>query len=233
MLKMWFAELLNEPLENARWSYHVPVLLAAGPTPVTGWAITFHAGATWATLSSVSIQKYSKCGMIWLRLLAGMFEFNMFGIPYNGADICGFIGETTEQMCQRWVELGAFYPFSRSHNDKDSPQQDPATWDSVANAASKALMIRYRLLPYLYTLFYDSHTKGSTVVRPLYHEYPKDSVTWTLDKQFLWGPAFMVTPVLEEDRTTVEAYFPDDVWYDYYTVSLIVWCVVLELILNW
>jgi len=149
--------------------------------------------------------------------IIGMFEFNMFGIPYNGADICGFIGETTEQMCQRWVELGAFYPFSRSHNDKDSPQQDPATWDSVANAASKALMIRYRLLPYLYTLFYDSHIKGSTVVRPLYHEYPKDSVTWTLHKQFLWGPAFMVTPVLEEDRTTVEAYFPDDVWYDYYT----------------
>jgi len=149
--------------------------------------------------------------------IIGMFEFNMFGIPYNGADICGFIGETTEELCERWVELGAFYPFSRSHNGLEYADQDPAMWDSVATAARKALMIRYRLLPYLYTLFYDSHTTGSTVVRPLYHEYPKDSATWSLDKQFLWGPAFMITPVLEQNQTSVKAYFPDDVWYDYYT----------------
>ena len=99
-----------------------------------------------------------------------MFEFNMFGIPYNGADICGFNEETTEELCRRWIQLGAFYPFSRSHNTLGDPDQDPAAWPSVASAASKALMIRYRLLPYLYTLFHDSHSTGSTVVRPLYHE---------------------------------------------------------------
>ena len=99
-----------------------------------------------------------------------MMEFNMFGIPYIGADICGFIFNTTEEMCQRWSELGAFYPFSRNHNILDAFDQDPGVWPSVANSARSSLLIRYRLLPYLYTLFHLSHTTGSTVVRPLYHE---------------------------------------------------------------
>lgn len=101
----------------------------------------------------------------------GMMEFNMFGMPYIGADICGFVLNTTEELCERWMEIGAFYPFSRNHNVKDAIDQDPGVWpDSVAASGRKALNIRYRLLPYLYTLFYDSHTTGSTVVRPLYHE---------------------------------------------------------------
>lgn len=99
-----------------------------------------------------------------------MLEFNMFGIPYIGADICGFFNPTTEELCQRWMELGAFYPFSRNHNTIGMPSQDPGIWPSVASASKTALNIRYRLLPYLYTLFYHSHTKGSTVIRPLYHE---------------------------------------------------------------
>jgi len=96
----------------------------------------------------------------------------MFGIPYVGADICGFMGNTTDALCQRWMELGAFYPFSRNHNSIGLMDQDPASLsESVQNASRKALNIRYKLLPYLYTLFYKSHTDGNTVVRPLYHEY--------------------------------------------------------------
>lgn len=100
-----------------------------------------------------------------------MLEFNLFGISYVGADICGFFGNATEQLCQRWSELGAFYPFSRNHNSIGSIDQDPAQWPNVADAAKKALKVRYRLLPYLYTLFYHGYISGSTVVRPVYHEY--------------------------------------------------------------
>ena len=103
--------------------------------------------------------------------IIGMMEFNMFGMPYVGADICGFILNTTEEMCERWMEVGAFYPFSRSHNVWDAMDQDPGLWPNTVGASGrKAFNIRYRLLPYLYTLLHDSHTTGSTVVRPLYHE---------------------------------------------------------------
>ncbi|XP_057366105.2 maltase-glucoamylase-like [Daphnia carinata] len=150
--------------------------------------------------------------------IIGMLEFNMFNIPYVGADICGFILNADEELCERWMELGAFYTFSRNHNAIVFRPQDPGQWpDTVAVSSRKALNIRYRLLPYLYTLFYDSHTVGGTVARPLYHEYPKDIYARSIDKQFMWGPALLISPVLRQGETSVDVYLPDDVWYDYYT----------------
>ncbi|XP_050706876.1 maltase-glucoamylase-like isoform X2 [Eriocheir sinensis] len=150
--------------------------------------------------------------------IIGMMEFNLFGIPYVGADICGFFGDTTEEMCERWMEVGAFYPYSRNHNTKGTIDQDPGIWGTdVINSSRKALEIRYRLLPYLYTLFYEAHFRGATVVRPLVHEFPTDRRTLAVDDQFLWGSAFMVSPVLTEATTERWVYFPQDAWYDYYS----------------
>ncbi|KAK7074034.1 hypothetical protein SK128_000929 [Halocaridina rubra] len=145
-----------------------------------------------------------------------MVEFNLFGIPYIGADICGFFGDSTEELCERWMELGAFYPYSRNHNTLGAKDHDPGLWPSVAASSYAAMRVRYTLLPYLYTLHYLASTEGHTVVRPLFFEFPENTDAQNIDTQFLWGSWLMITPVLEEGSTFVRPYFPKGIWYDYY-----------------
>ncbi|XP_053308822.1 lysosomal alpha-glucosidase [Spea bombifrons] len=140
--------------------------------------------------------------------------FNMYGVPLVGADICGFVGNTTEELCVRWSQLGAFYPFMRNHNTRDAKSQEPYVFSEQAqNAIRKALYVRYTLLPYLYTLFHKAHANGETVARALFIEFPSDPNTWTIDRQFLWGEALLITPVLEQGKTEVNGYFPAGTWY--------------------
>lgn len=81
----------------------------------------------------------------------------------------------------------------------------------------KALHIRYQLLPYYYTLFYKSHTTGSTVIRPLFHEYPRDRKALDIYLQFLIGSHVMIAPVTDEGAREVPVYIPSLDWFDYYT----------------
>jgi len=116
------------------------------------------------------------------------------------------------------MQLGAFYPFYRNHNGFGNKAQDPTAFgDEFAINARKVLQTRYRLLPFLYTLFYEAKLYGSTVVRPLLHEFPGDKTTWDIDRQFLWGSSLLISPVLDQGKTNVAAYFPDARWFDYYT----------------
>lgn len=82
---------------------------------------------------------------------------------------------------------------------------------------ASALRIRYTLLPYYYTLFYKAHSQGSTVIRPLFHEYPTDKNTLDIYLQFLVGQNVMIVPVTDDGVRQVEAYLPSLDWYDYYT----------------
>jgi len=115
--------------------------------------------------------------------------------------------------------LGSFYPFSRNHNAIGSRSQEPyAFGPKMANITRYALLQRYNLLPYIYTAFFRAHADGSTVARPLFFEFPKGDPTIvpSLDRQFLLGKSLMISPVLDQGATTVDAYFPDDNWYNYY-----------------
>ncbi|EYB82495.1 hypothetical protein Y032_0358g3401 [Ancylostoma ceylanicum] len=143
----------------------------------------------------------------------GAQEFNMFGIPYIGSDICGFNGETNEELCLRWQQMGAFHPFMRNHNTEGATPQDPARWPSVTAAAIKANLFRYSYLPYLFSLHFIASMNGGTVARPLFYEYPKDQNTYDLGHQFLWGSSMLVAPVVYQNASYVHAYLPEDDWY--------------------
>lgn len=95
------------------------------------------------------------------------------------------------------------------HNIWKTPDQDPAAWQPAATAIMiTALRIRYTLLPHYYTLFFKAHTAGSTVIRPLFHEFPKDETTLDIYLQFLVGSHIMIVPVTDHGARQVRAYIP-------------------------
>jgi alpha-D-xyloside xylohydrolase len=162
--------------------------------------------ATWSDLQSSIIS---------------IMDFSLFGVPMVGADICGFIYDTTAELCTRWIEVGAFYPFSRNHNTLGAAPQELYLWDSVTQAAKTALGMRYQLLPYMYTLFYHASTSGTTVTRPLWFNFPSDSGSQGIDRQFMLGDAILVSPVLDQGATSVNAYFPPKaMWYSFQDWSM-------------
>ncbi|KAL7639020.1 UNVERIFIED_CONTAM: hypothetical protein RMT77_010554 [Armadillidium vulgare] len=164
---------------------------------------------------------YSDWFNLW-KSIGDVLTMNIHGIPMVGADICGFNGNTTVPLCNRWMQLGAFYPFSRNHNTDDGIDQDPvAMGELVVKSSRKALLQRYTLLPFLYSLFVKAHLTGVPVAKPLFFKYPRDRETYSIDTQFMWGNELMIIPVLEEDVTEVEAYFPKGKWYDWYTGKMI------------
>ncbi|VDM24723.1 unnamed protein product [Toxocara canis] len=144
----------------------------------------------------------------------GAQEFNLFGIPYVGSDICGYNGATTEELCLRWHQLGAFHSFSRNHNGENNPPQDPGVWPAVAIATRQANLFRYQYLPYLYSLHFGASLYGGSVLRPVFFEFPNDSNTYDLGYQFMWGSAVIVVPALFPGMSKVGGYLPvGAAWY--------------------
>ncbi|KAJ8897947.1 hypothetical protein PR048_003305 [Dryococelus australis] len=142
--------------------------------------------------------------------ISELLSMSIYGVSLMGADICGFNGGSTANLCQRWMELGAFYPFSRNHNTKDVNAQDPASFGTeVAESSRKALETRYTLLPYLYTLLWRAHAEGTTVQ------------TYAIDTAFLWGSGLFIVPVLTEGTTDVTVYLPKAHWYNFYNGALL------------
>jgi alpha-glucosidase len=147
--------------------------------------------------------------------LPQLMNLGISGLSFAGADIGGFLMNCSPELLIRWTQLGAFYPFARNNSALGTTRQEPwALGRTVEDACRKAIEFRYRLLPYLYTVFEESSRIGTPVFRPLFLQYPEDHATHEMHDQALIGSNLMIAPVLRPGQRKRLVYLPSGKWYD-------------------
>jgi len=128
-----------------------------------------------------------------------VLNLGLSGQPFAGPDIGGFVGTPSPELFAHWIGVGAFLPFSRTHNSLKGDQEPWSFGAATEEVARVALRRRYRLLPYLYTAFHEAATTGLPVARPVFFADPADLSLRDEDHAFLLGGDVLVQPQLLED----------------------------------
>ncbi|CAH0211097.1 Alpha-xylosidase BoGH31A [Massilia sp. Bi118] len=148
-------------------------------------------------------------------------NLSVSGVPFVGADVGGFMGSPSAELHTRWLQAAALTPYFRTHSSDVSAPREPWAFGAGLEAINRSTIeLRYRLLPYLYTLFEESERTGLPPMRPLWFAYPGDTRAALVDDQFLLGADLLVAPVLREGQRKREVYFPKgDAWLDWWDGS--------------
>lgn len=116
------------------------------------------------------------------------------GQPFSGPDIGGFWGEASPELFAHWIAIGAFFPFSRAHTAGESDQEPWALGEEIESVSRVAIQRRYRLLPYVYSLFYEAAQTGMPVMRPVFFANPADPDLRSEDQVFMLGTDLLIVP---------------------------------------
>ena len=154
-----------------------------------------------------------------MSLSIPMFQtLGLSGVPFVGTDVGGFIGRADGEMLTRWYQIGFLTPMCRNHMQIDSYDHEPWRFGKYyEDIIRKYLKLRYRLLPFMYTMLEEAGRTGVPLFRPLLLNYQHDANTLNLDDQFMIGDDLLVAPVLKRDITSRMVYLPQGTWIDYWT----------------
>jgi alpha-glucosidase len=146
-----------------------------------------------------------------------LLNLSLSGVSFCGADIGGFSFSCTPELYARWIQLGALYPFARTHSMWAARRQEPWRFGArVERIARQALELRMRLLPYLYGLFREAESTGAPVWRPLFYEFPDEPAAAEVEDQLMLGPSLLVAPVVERGAREREVWLPPGTWLSWH-----------------
>lgn len=145
-------------------------------------------------------------------------NLGLSGVSFVGADIGGFGGNASPELFARWMQMGILYPLMRAHTAMGTRPHEPWCFGPEVEAICRqAIELRYQLLPYLYSLFWESSQTGSPILRPLLYEFPDDPQTYDLSDQALLGPWLLAAPVVRPGVRQRAVYLPAGTWFDWWT----------------
>ena len=150
-------------------------------------------------------------------------QMGLQGIAYMHSDLGGFAGDIDDRMLYiRWLQYGVFQPIFRPHAQESVPSEVVFKDDETKQIVKKAIQLRYKLLPYNYTIAFENSQLGHPLMRPLFYEEPSNTALYENSSTYLWGKDILVSPVLSNDEQVQSVYFPTTAnWVDFYTDSII------------
>ncbi|MEW5853318.1 MAG: TIM-barrel domain-containing protein [Myxococcota bacterium] len=184
------------------------VLSRAGYAGIQRYAAvwTGDAPSTWDTLGTT---------------LPMLLNMGLSGLTFVGSDVGGYSGNASAELFARWMALGTISPFFRGHVTTGVNDQEPWAFGVEVEYISRTLITeRYRLLPYLYSLFDQATRTGAPVLRPMVYEHQDDSATATISDAAMLGPWLLYAPVTTSSATTRSVYLPAGRWMEYRSGAL-------------
>jgi len=153
----------------------------------------------------------------WEHLKLGNIQcqrLSVSGISFCGTDIGGFSGEPDGELFTRWIQMGTFSPFMRAHSAGDTKEREPWSFGEPFTAINrKFIELRYRLLPYLYSIFWEHHRYGFPILRPIVMQEQDELSNHFRQDEFTYGDKILICPVLGPGQTSRNVYLPKGKWY--------------------
>ncbi|MEM8900728.1 MAG: TIM-barrel domain-containing protein [Bacteroidota bacterium] len=145
-------------------------------------------------------------------------RLSISGVSFCGSDIGGFIGDPSGELYLRWVQMAVFHPYFRTHSSGDHGEQEPWSFGpEITDLVREAIELRYKLLPYIYTVFWKYTTKGTPMLLPLVYFDQDNKETYYRMDEFGMGQDLIMCPVIGEGESSRQMYLPKGHWYNYWT----------------
>ncbi|MBD2093466.1 glycoside hydrolase family 31 protein [Microcoleus sp. FACHB-1515] len=150
-----------------------------------------------------------------------VLNLSLSGMPYTGPDIGGFQGNPSAELYIRWFQMAAFLPFCRTHSASSVKHRTPWSFGEPALSIVRDLLkFRERLIPYFYTLAWQTNQTGCPLVRPVFWDSPEDQELWEIEDAFLLGDALLVCPIVHRNMQTRQIRLPEGYWYHFWTDAI-------------